>query len=306
MLNDSVFKEIRLNSAEITPQEEIGRGAFGRVFKVDFYGSAVVAKELNFTFSSLKGKNKNGKKATLKKFLQVQQLRGHPNIVQLYGVYNNGAPEGAPNALSILVMEKMECSLSALLECEPNISIRTKLSILLDISLGLRYLHCQSPPICHCYLSSNDILLTSQQRAKISDIGIARMVTHAGQKVSPRVWHFIAPEMYDSNGDPSVDVFSYGAVMLHTITQKWPVTDDHDKKELTKQESGVKRYQSYIDQISATCTDMTQLTELVRSCLDGIARNRPKITEVSKIIEKSLVDVTMICQAEVQQKVLTK
>ena len=51
-----------------------------------------------------------------------------------------------------------------------------KNSILLDVSLGLLYLHKQTPPIVHRDLTANNVLLTSGLKAKISDVGIVPIV----------------------------------------------------------------------------------------------------------------------------------
>ena len=51
-----------------------------------------------------------------------------------------------------------------------------KNSILLDVSLGLLYLHKQTPPIVHRDLTGNSVLLTSDLKDKISDLGIVSIV----------------------------------------------------------------------------------------------------------------------------------
>ena len=49
-------------------------------------------------------------------------------------------------------------------------------SILRDVSLGLRYLHERDSPIIHRDLSANNVLLTSDMNAKISDLGVAKIL----------------------------------------------------------------------------------------------------------------------------------
>ena len=106
-----------------------------------------------------------------------------------------------------------------------NIPMTIKLSILFDVSLGLRYLH--SRKILHRDLSSNNILLTALLRAKIGDLGVAKVVKVDNKKSLtqvPGTADFMPPEaqvdmpIYDA----SLDVFSYGGVVFHTATQKWP------------------------------------------------------------------------------------
>ena len=49
-------------------------------------------------------------------------------------------------------------------------------SILYDVALGLYFLHNQSSPIVHRDLSANNVLLTYNMDAKISDLGVARIL----------------------------------------------------------------------------------------------------------------------------------
>jgi len=88
-----------------------------------------------------------------------------------------------------------------------------------------RYLHSHKPPIVHRDLSSNNILLTTFLRAKISDLGVAKVIRPDHKKSLTKVpgtADFMPPEaMCDtvtSKYDTSLDVFSFGAVMLHVAS----------------------------------------------------------------------------------------
>ena len=274
VLDDPAFDDFRLNPADIQDsKQEIGKGTYGRVFQVKCGGSVRAAREFHPGFS-IKGKTSNGIKQSFTKFrLSAQQH--HDNIVQLLGVYENKMVR--PSVLT-LIMEKMHCSLSSLLEAESNIPNSTKLLILLDVSSGLKYLHCQGSPIVHGYLSSNNILLTAEHKAKISDIGIAQLVTGGNKKA--KCQSFMAPELQKSSSyGPPADVFSYGAVMLHTITQQLPIIES-----LAKQPDLYYYCRPQINQIAAD-TFFKQLTELVKSCLYHDTKHRPQITLVSQMIE---------------------
>ena len=54
----------------------------------------------------------------------------------------------------------MQESVTSLLDKHDNIPLLVKLSILHDVSLGLRYLHGHNPPIVQRNLSPNNILVT--------------------------------------------------------------------------------------------------------------------------------------------------
>ena len=67
-----------------------------------------------------------------------------------------------------------------------------KLSILVDVSRGLWYLHSRNPPIVHRDLSPNNVLLTGQFVAKISDLGVAKVIEADSKKTKTH-----APGMVD-------------------------------------------------------------------------------------------------------------
>jgi len=264
-----------LDPAEITDtKEEIGKGTYGTVFKVKFQGSVRVAKEF-YPSIAIKGKSVKEKKETVKKFRRCAELH-HGNIVTVLGMYENKIVK--PNTI-VMVMEKMDCNLSSLLECGSEISNPTKLSILLDVSLGLKYLHTQSPPIVHYNLSSSNILLTAAQKAKISDVGVAQLITCSGEKKSPKALFFMAPELHKSNSGPPADVFSYGAVMLHVVTeQQQAIVSTNQTKQLQYY------HKLHIDRIAADAF-FKHLEELVKSCLDPDSKARPNIFLISQFIE---------------------
>ena len=130
----------------VTPNKrDIGMGAYGGVFEVEYCGTIFAAKEVypiliqgvsRVEFESIK-------KVFLTECIQSGAL-GHPNVVQVLGVYN----PGGQSLLPLLVMERMQESLMSLVENYPNIPMYVKLSILLDVSRELWYLYTHQPPGC--------------------------------------------------------------------------------------------------------------------------------------------------------------
>ena len=79
--------------------------------------------------------------------------------------------------LPVLVMELMDCSLKKMLDRCHNIPMYNKLSILKDVSNGLLYLHSLNPPLMHRDLDTNNIVLTKNLVAKITDLGVMKVVS---------------------------------------------------------------------------------------------------------------------------------
>ena len=94
----------------------------------------------------------------------------HSNLVQFLGFHYKLGSD-----VPILIMELLPISLTKYLEQNKMIPNRIKISILLDVSLGLYYLHKQTPPILHRDITDNNVLLTSDMKAKISDFGVSRI-----------------------------------------------------------------------------------------------------------------------------------
>ena len=266
----------------------IGVGAYGKVFKVEYCGDVYAAKEIHSIL--VQGVRREEFEATKKAFLTECIRSGslsHPNVVHFLGVYN----PGGQSLLPVLVMERMQESLTSVVEKYPNIPMYVKLSMLLDVSRGLWYLHTHHPPIILRDLSPNNVLLTSQFVAKISDLGVAKVIQADSKKTktrAPGTVDFMPPEALQMNPEygPPLDVFSYGGVILHVVNQEWPtplhyvMTDPKTGKVLGLTE--VERRQQYM-KMTGTPAD---LRTLVEHCLDNQPSRRPPISDVSERIKR--------------------
>ena len=158
-----------LPSESINPlNNELGRGAYGRVFTVNYQGSLYAAKEIHSLL--LDGVSLEEKKAIKDGF--IRECRhcssiNHPNIVTFIGVYYTQGRSDLP----IMVMELMDINVTSfVVNNKSTITIETKLSILHDVSFGLSYLHNRSPPhVIHRDLSSNNVLLNNKDHVVAKD-----------------------------------------------------------------------------------------------------------------------------------------
>ena len=283
-LRDCVINNIRIG-------RQIGRGANGRILDARWEGTEVAVKEIHpiFMYEVSEPEFQAFKQSFLRECEQSNRLR-HPNIVRFFGIY---LPLGA--RLPSLVMERLHCSLNNLLEQTPLIPIGTKLSILYDVSLGIRYLHSRNPPIIHRDLSSNNVLLTKGMEAKIGDLGTARLVDPRRQSQmtkAPGTVDFMPPEALAANPQSvrygrELDVFSFGCVMLHTLSHQWPtpsepvVTDPVTFE--VKGRTEVERRNQYIGRIDRGRLGV--LIPLVESCLSNLPKNRTSIVTLCEQLE---------------------
>ena len=184
-----------------------------------------------------------------------------------------------------MVMEKMQQSLRGLVEKYTDIPLNVKLSILDDVCLGLRYLHSRNPPIVHRDLSPNNILLGGQLEAKITDLGVAKvMKIEDGTSMTkvPGTPAFMPPESLAKNSayGPPLDIFSYGGVILYIITRMWPEPSDREQLNTRKWEvvSELTRRRTYLDKLIECAEELTQLVTL---CLNDNPNRRPTVMKVS-------------------------
>ena len=198
----------------------------------------------------------------------------------------------AKGKLPIIVMEKMYNSLRGLVERHTEIPFTSVVSILNDVCCGLQYLHSRNPPIVHRDLTPNNILLCYHLRAKITDLGVAKVMQTTDTKTltrAPGTHDFMPPESLANKpvyGLP-LDVFSFGGVILYVTTQQWPQPapwidfdpDTGGRIVLTE----LQRRQQYLDKMTGVCT---YLKPLVISCLDDNPKNRPSVAQVLSDITK--------------------
>ena len=124
-------------------------------------------------------------------------------------------------------MELMHESLSRLLYRAKSLPLYIEVNVLHDVVLA--YLHTLHPPIIHRDLSSNNILLSLENQAKITDLGVAKPV-HNGSYLNwdntpvPGTYtlSYMPPEVHRVPADlsPAMDMFAVGVNLLQILTCK--------------------------------------------------------------------------------------
>ena len=185
--------------------------------------------------------------------------------------------------LPVIVMEKMHSSLRGLIKEHADIPMNVTLSILNDVCLGLQYLHTRNPPVLHRNLTPSNILLCYHFRAKISDVGVVSTLhttdTPALSQASKMSAFLPLNSLIgESVSDLSLDVFSFGGVILYITTHQWPQLTSFDANTggriaLTE----LQQCQQYLDKMAES---YTTLKPLVVSCLDENPEERPSIAQV--------------------------
>jgi serine/threonine protein kinase len=112
-----------------------------------------------------------------------------------------------------------------------------RLQIMMDISEGMAYLHAiinpdgsPKPKVFHQDLKSANVLLTNNNRAKISDFGLSSMRSDCSSSVSSNVSMkggtkcYQAPELFKqySTFSSKADVYAFGVIILELIALQPP------------------------------------------------------------------------------------
>ena len=268
---------------------EVGHGSYAVVKELEFRGLKCVGKKIHdILFNSA---TPNEQAALLERFAGECELLGglhHPCIVQFLGVcFEQGSP------LPVLVMEYLHTTLSACLERYGVLPKEISYGILCDVALGLRYLHEHSPPIVHRDLSANNILLTSNMTAKLSDLGVAKILnltparmTQMTQTKVPGTPCYMPPEalMAKPKYTSKIDIYSYGVLIIHTLCGRWPFPEDVFRPDPRNPDavipvSEVERRAEYLQEIG----NDHPLMGLIRQCLSNMPTRRP---EAPAILER--------------------
>ena len=293
------FKQLILSGVR-SKGRELGRGAYGRVYTVKYRGVVYAAKEVHALLLELAGAEEAQtlRNNFIRECSQCSKLN-HVNVVPLVGIYYP-----SKQSLPVMIMELMDTSLTAY-ATQPDVSLKRKLSILHDVAEGLSYLH--NNQVIHRDLSPNNVLIKYSgvdqvpPIAKIADLGVAKMIqvdskmTKSQLTKIPGTVDFMPPEAFEDNPhyNTSLDVFSYGGVMLYTVNGKWPTpTAQVERNPYTNELralSEVERRQQYLDEM--TGQEVEVLVPLIRDCLNNDPAKRPSIIDLSSKIISLKVSV---------------
>jgi serine/threonine-protein kinase len=151
----------------------------------------------------------------------------HPNIVTLYDFAHD-------ETRVFMVMEYVEgTDLKTLLRRQGMLPVRTAVELMVQVCAGVGYAHRAG--LIHCDLKPQNILISGDQRAKITDFGIARALsTIQREEEHDVVWgspQYFSPEQAaGSPPSPASDVYALGVVLFEMLTGRLPFeADDPDE-----------------------------------------------------------------------------
>ena len=208
----------------------INKGGFAPVFQAteEFVGRSVAIKMIPKASYP-----QNRQRYLLTEMQTMGMTWGHPNIVAIHTV-----EPGDDECFAYIVMEYVDGdNLSHILSNDPLPQFRA-ITVALDICRGLMFAHTHS--IIHRDIKPQNIMITSDQTAKITDFGVARILEEASQYAGTVTGtrKYMAPEQYKGNYDTRVDLYSTGMIIYEMLTGKYPFLAINIDKVKVKKEEG--------------------------------------------------------------------
>ncbi len=146
----------------------------------------------------------------------------HANIVKVYGVGHEGA-------FRYIVQEYIEgITVKDLINQNGHLDWRNAVPIVIQIGLALDYAHQNG--IVHRDIKPQNILISRDRVAKITDFGIARAassttITMTGVQMGSV--HYFSPEQArGGNVGPQSDIYSLGVTLFEMVTGRLPFDGD--------------------------------------------------------------------------------
>jgi serine/threonine protein kinase len=274
-----------LSASQITLEEKIGDGSFGRVYKGKCFALDVAVKvphRQTLNEQQLR---------TLRTELEIMSTISHPCIVLFLGACT---VEGSFR----IVTELLEGDLGDLIHNSrhPRLSLFEKMKIAKDAALGMNWLHSSKPQIIHRDLKLNNLLIWKQgneHRVKICDFGLSSIKQSPqemlrdpkGARGTPM---YMAPEvMRNKEFDEKADVYSFGILLWEILTERKPF-ESH------------KNWDTFVEAVAddgerplipASCPPA--LRALMEDCWAGEPGLRPSFSEITDRLDSIIVEAAL-------------
>ena len=275
------LKEIFKNSKppSLLIKDQIGTGAYGTVRNAELDGRPVAAKTIHLQLLQAEGVQGEAVIDDFARECHLLEGVDHPHIVRYLHSYFDER-RGEP----VLVMEKMHNNLREFVkENRGKLTRSRQIELAFDIAKGLHYLHTREPPVVHRDLNDKNIMIDEAGIGKIGDLGQSRLKKSPFeyfQTKQPGAVVFMPPEamINDPRYNESVDMFSFGVLLLEIATQHPPTpglqgigTD----REVNRRSDDLNRLD-----------DDHPLRPLILDCLQDDPKKRPNITQVHDCLQE--------------------
>eukprot|EP00767_Chilomastix_cuspidata_P001810 gnl/Chilomastix_cuspidata/194.p1 GENE.gnl/Chilomastix_cuspidata/194~~gnl/Chilomastix_cuspidata/194.p1 ORF type:complete len:1211 (+),score=517.45 gnl/Chilomastix_cuspidata/194:3110-6742(+) len=191
----------------------LGGGGFATVYKGSYYGSPVAVK----IFKNIHSNQQLMR--TLVEEVQIHSGLRHPGIVEFFGCIKYSSGD-----FGIVMQLLTGGSLRSAVEANRLTTWEEKLTACLDVARAIAFLHSRSPPIIHCDVKPDNVLiepLADSFRCKVTDFGISKPNPSAehGVSLSGISYQYSAPEIatVGARATKETDVFAIGSILYFLV-----------------------------------------------------------------------------------------
>lgn len=199
--------------------EKIGTGGMGDVYKAHCrrLDRIVAIKTLKSEFNDDNNFIRKFKRESL-----AAASISHPNIVSIYDV---GTEELGLDKIHYIVMEYIDGNtLKDLINKEGKFTEKRALNYTVQIAEALKVAHSKN--IVHRDIKSQNIMITKDDRVKVTDFGIARVADNSTVTATNAIMgsvHYFSPEQArGTKVDNRSDIYSLGIVLYEMLTGRLP------------------------------------------------------------------------------------
>ncbi|CAE8743684.1 unnamed protein product [Polarella glacialis] len=266
-----------IKRSDITPDPNsiLGSGAFGIVVKGVLHCATEVAIKIPKT------RFQSPEESQLANEMRLFRHIRHSNVVLFHGATLMTLNGGSPSLSLVLewvnggnfgeYMQQFRSN--GVFEADGR---AFAYKILLDVARGMTYLHKLTPTILHLDLKPANILVEKSVPpiGKITDFGLSRFALNSLPQHKVGTEKYMAPEVaLRKPYGPAADVFSFGRVIIWTITGK---LGNGDLQILVKEDAGF----------------FQTLDEVASSCLEEEPHMRPNFVQVYETLTATTLTTT--------------
>ncbi|KAH9324749.1 hypothetical protein KI387_004927 [Taxus chinensis] len=283
--------ELSKATGNFSPNNKIGQGGFGTVYKGKLKDGTLVA---------IKRAKKNiyDKHLSIEFQSEIQTLSSveHLNLVRLLGYLEHEQER-------ILVVEYVpNGTLREHLDCLHGVALdlATRLDIAIDVAHAVTYLHMYTEqPIIHRDIKSSNILLTENFRAKVADFGFSRLAptdigaTHVSTQVKGTAGYLDPEYLKTYQLTHKSDVYSFGVLLVEMITGRRPIEQKRELRERITLRWALKKFlegdailslDPKINRSPAANLVVEKVLELAFQCSAPARQDRPSMKRTAEIL----------------------